>query len=212
MGSEYNDADSDEQPEHRVWLDAFWIYQTEVTNAMYRQCVEEDACQLPGDTTKYQDADYADHPVVRLSWYDADAYCQWSGGQLPTEAQWEKAARGTDGRKYPWGNESLTCSLANYSGCIDGTAPVGSYDAGVSPYGALDMAGNVWEWVADWYDISYYSRSPYENPAGPTDGNFRVIRGGSWFADDRYLRVSFRLRYYPDFSVNYFGFRCLLSP
>jgi formylglycine-generating enzyme required for sulfatase activity len=112
--------DSDEAPEHVVWLDAFWIYQTEVTNAQYRQCVEEDACELPGNTTNYQDPDYADHPVVHVSWYDAVAYCQWAGGQLPTEAQWEKAARGTDGRKYPWGDKTPPAAWRTFLAVLAG--------------------------------------------------------------------------------------------
>ena len=212
MGSEDEDAWDDEKPEHQVYLDAFWIYQTEVTNAQYRQCVEEDACLLPGDTTKYQDADYADHPVVHVSWYDADAYCQWSRGQLPTEAEWEKAARGTDGRIYPWGDQKPTCNLANFSGCVGGTSRVGSYPDGASPYGALDMAGNVWEWVADWYAEDYYSRSPDDNPTGPTSGNKRGIRSGSWYSGRGSLRVSYRNRYGPDNWYGNYGFRCLRSP
>ena len=180
MGSEDEDADSDEDPEHTVYLDAYWIYKHEVTNAQYRQCVDEGECDVPSNVNQFNNPDFDDHPVVFVSWYDADAYCQWAGGRLPTEAEWEKAARGTDGRKFPWGEESPTCSLAQFRDCSGETKPVGSFPAGASPYGALDMAGNVWEWVGDWYDGGYYSQSPSENPQGPDSGEYRVIRGGSW--------------------------------
>jgi eukaryotic-like serine/threonine-protein kinase len=225
MGSEDADADSDEKPRHPVYLDAFWIYQTEVTNGMYRQCVEKGACQLPGNTTFYQNQNYADHPVVYVSWFDAVAYCQWAGGQLPTEAQWEKAARGTGGSKYPWGDSPITGRKANFcdSNCElswadtrqdDGfsrTSPVGSFPDGASPYDALDMAGNVWEWVADWYNSTYYSRSPYTNPIGQASGTDRVLRGGSWNSDERHLRVSFRNWNLPASWDGNRGFRCAFS-
>jgi formylglycine-generating enzyme required for sulfatase activity len=161
--------------------------------------------------------------VVQVSWFDAVAYCQWAGGQLPTEAQWEKAARGTDGQKYPWDDNPLTGRKANFcdSNCElswsdtsqdDGfsrTSPVGSFPDGASPYGALDMAGNVWEWVADWYDSTYYSRSTYENPTGSTNENVRAIRGGSWSNNLRYLRVSYRNWALQDAGYLGGGFRCL---
>lgn len=224
MGSEDSDAFSDEAPEHQVWLDAFWIYQTEVTNEQYRQCVEDGACELPGNTTNYQNPFYANHPVGFVSWFNADAYCQWAGGQMPTEAEWEKAARGTYGRKYPWGNEPVTGHKANYCdvNCQDHiradtdhndgyaiTSPVGSFPDGASPYGALDMAGNVWEWVADWHSRFYYNRSPYENPTGPFSGDGRVVRGGSFSSLQRFLRGSFRSYASPDGWGDSLGFRCL---
>jgi formylglycine-generating enzyme required for sulfatase activity len=161
MGSSDSDPDAadDEKPQHTVYLDAFYIDETEVTNAQYRACVEAGACNAPADTTDYDHADYAQHPVVYVSWGDADAYCLWAGKRLPAEAEWEKAARGTDGRTYPWG-EGIDCDHAQYSECGGRTVPVGSKAKGASLYGALDMAGNVWEWVADWYDSGYYSKSP----------------------------------------------------
>ena len=227
MGSEDSVADSDEAPEHKVWLDAFWIYQHEVTNQEYRTCVDAGQCISPSNNRYYSDPEYRDHPVLYVDWNRADAYCQWAGGQLPTEAEWEKAARGDgDSRKYPWGNADVTGLKANYCdrNCENDwkdnsqdddyarTAPVGSYLAGASPYGALDMAGNVWEWVADWYDPNYYSRADYKNPTGPPSGTSRVLRGGSWFDIQGYLRFSFRGRRYPGFTGSDLGFRCLHLP
>jgi eukaryotic-like serine/threonine-protein kinase len=212
MGSEDEDAWDEEKPEHLVYLDAYWIYKHEVTNQQYRQCVDANACKEPRSTANYNNSSYKNHPVVYVSWDDADAYCQWVGGRLPTEAEWEKAARGTDGRTYPWGDDNPTCNLANHSACEGGTTPVGSYPDGASPYGALDMAGNVWEWVADWYEEDYYSRSPYENPQGPTRWIYRVHRGGSWNSNERNLWVSYRHRNNPDFRGYHYGFRCVCSP
>jgi formylglycine-generating enzyme required for sulfatase activity len=210
MGSEDQDAWDREKPEHTVYLDAYWISKHPVTNQEYRACVEAGECRDPGNTQDYSDPAYEAHPVRYVNWHDAQTYCEWAGGRLPTEAEWEKAARGTDGRRYPWGDENPTCSLANYSGCVDETTPVGSTPAGASPYGALDMAGNVWEWVADWYADDYYSRALDENPSGPDSGDYRVLRGGSWGVNEWYLRVSNRLGRYPGNWYNNNGFRCLL--
>lgn len=211
----------DEIPQHTVTLDAFWIDQHEVTNAQYRRCVEAGACTGP---VGWDDSDFngPDQPVVRVTWYDAQDYCEWAGARLPTGAEWEKAARGTDGRKYPWGND-FDCWKGNFDdeqelddylvpggpNC-DGyvrTAPVGSFPAGASPYGTLDMAGNVWEWVADWYDANYYARSPARNPQGPDSGESKVLRGGAW--DNAWdVRSTSSYGNHPTGSDNYDGFRC----
>jgi eukaryotic-like serine/threonine-protein kinase len=159
MGSTYADtfAQEDEFPQHTVYLDAFWIDQYEVTNKQYAQCVEAGACKAPKNTgstmreSYYGNPEFDDYPVIEMRWQDANAYCIWAGRSLPTEAQWEKAARGTDGRMFTWGNDNLNESLLNYNKNVGDTTKVGSYEAGKSPYGAYDMIGNVWEWVADKY-------------------------------------------------------------
>jgi serine/threonine-protein kinase len=207
MGSE--NGDSDEKPVHVVWLDAFWIDQTEVTNAMYAKCVTEGMCK-PSEYADNNKFNSSDQPVVAVDWNDATAYCKWAGRRLPTEAEWEKAARGTDGRTYPWGEE-LNCDIANAPFCKENTSKVGTYTNGASPYGALDMAGNAWEWVADWYDSSYYNNSPDRNPVGPGSGEYRVLRGGSWDPDGG-VRASYRGAGNPDFGGRDFGFRCAVSP
>jgi formylglycine-generating enzyme required for sulfatase activity len=206
MGSD--EGDSKEQPVHTVYLDAFYIDKTEVTNAQYRECVEAGACDTPEDTAYYDNADYAQHPVVFVSWNDADAYCRWAGKQLPTEAEWEKAARGTDGRLWPWGNEWHAERCNSAEGGKGNTTPVGAYPEGASPYGALDMAGNVWEWVADWRGEDYYSQSPDRNPRGPDSGHYRVLRGGSWSYIAHFVRCANRGGAPPETRYNTFGFRC----
>lgn len=208
----------DERPEHQVYLDAYWIDKTEVTNAMYARCVANKKCNSPqslkSNTRKkyYGNPEFDDFPVIYVSWEDAKKYCEWVGRDLPTEAQWEKAARGPDGRLYPWGNTQPKNTLLNYlrSGIKD-TSKVGSYPDGASIYGALDMAGNVYEWVNDWYSSVYYQSSPSENPLGPISGTFRVARGGAWGYDAEYARSSYRNRYTPDRSFFSYGFRCALS-
>jgi serine/threonine protein kinase len=203
MGSD--EGESHEQPVHTVYLDAFYVDKYEVTNAQYRACVEAGACDTPKNTTYYDNAGYAQHPVVYVTWDDADAYCRWAGKRLPTEAEWEKAARGTDGRTYPWG-EGIDCEHAQYSGCPGDTLPVGSKLAGASPYGVLDMAGNVYEWVADWYGQYYYSQSPARNPSGPDSGIMKAIRGGAWCVTQWNARCTYRGRY--GYRDNHVGFRC----
>ena len=211
MGS--NNGESDEQPVHTVYLDSFYIDKYEVTNALFRQCVDAGVCTAPTScdygTPTFNDADKSNHPVVCVDWNDATTYCQWQGKSLPTEAQWEKAARGTDGRTYPWG-EGLDCNKAQYEDCGGGTVPVGTKN-GVSPYGAYDMAGNVWEWVNDWYDGNYYASSPASNPTGPSSGQTRGLRGGGWSSYWNYTRVANRNDYYPDGRGKFIGFRCAVS-
>jgi formylglycine-generating enzyme required for sulfatase activity len=227
MGS----SGSDEKPQHTVYLDAFWIDRTEVTNAQYvqflnavgghegtcggRECAEtkvEDKYShilRTGQDGRYVvESGFKDHPVTQVSWYGAQAYCAWAGARLPTEAEWEKAARGDDGRSYPWGNEAPDCSKAQYGDCGGATVAVGSRPAGASPYGTLDMAGNVWEWVADWYDPSYYSSSATQNPQGPDSGERKVFRGGSWGYPAAFVRASDRARNRPTYAGFNVGFRC----
>jgi formylglycine-generating enzyme required for sulfatase activity len=197
-------CDGDAQPIHPVYLDAFFIDRTEVTNAQYRACENAGACLPPlaedSETRSnyYTNPAYDDYPVIHINWARAWTYCDWVGRRLPTEAEWEKAARGTDMRWYPWGNTSPTCDLLNYTWvtfvngepryhrCVGDTAPVGSCPDGASPYGALDMAGNVREWVNDFYYNRYYHTSPYYNPPGPasTPAMEHLVRGGAW-ADHR---------------------------
>jgi formylglycine-generating enzyme required for sulfatase activity len=198
--------------QHKVYLDAFWIDKTEVTNARYRQCVEAGACTESCASADSQfNKDY--QPVVCVNWDDATAYCQWAGARLPTEAEWEKAARGTDSRAYPWGYEEPDCNRARYRTCGWATEVVGSLRAGASPCGALDMAGNVDEWIADWYAVDYYTHSPAHNPTGPDSGQYRVLRGGSWGSESTsLLRSSNRNRANPDRRNLIIGFRCGLSP
>jgi formylglycine-generating enzyme required for sulfatase activity len=151
---------------------------------------------------------FDDHPVAFVTWYAARAYCAWAGGRLPTEAEWEKAARGGDEGIFPWGGD-LECSRANYLDCnLNGSLPVGSLLAGASPYNALDMTGNVWEWVADWHAADYYTRSPAENPAGPETGLARVVRGGSWLFDAKHARNANRRSDGPLITKPDYGFRC----
>jgi len=202
----------EEKPVHSVDLDAFWIDQTEVTNEMYAKCVQDGGCTQPSNPAHFNDPNYANHPVVYVSWIDANKYCTWADRRLPTEAEWEKAARGMDGRVYPWG-DTIDCSLANYwgqeNGCDGNTTSVGNYPTGVSPYGALDMAGNVMEWVS-----SKYEQYPYN----PTDGRedlsvsgARMVRGGAWNLTGNFVRSTRRDWYGPSLKRNYIGFRCSRS-
>lgn len=211
MGSETYD---DEKPIHQVYLDAFYMDIYEVTNTLYEACVDAGGCTLPKNTSRYDDVEYENHPVVYVDWNQADAYCSWRDASLPTEAQWEKAARGEDGRTYPWG-EGISCNQANYYDgskyCVGDTTEVGSYESGKSPYGMYDMAGNVWEWVNDWYDENYYSNSPFSNPLGPDSGQFRVLRGGAWDGYGYLLRASLRDWLAPGGFSSGFGFRCVRS-
>jgi formylglycine-generating enzyme required for sulfatase activity len=193
--------ENDEIPAHDVTLDAFWIDQVEVTNGMYGLCVKAGACRLPVKLNSDNHEDYfgnpefQDYPVVQIAWYDANAYCQWAGRRLPTEAEWERAARGDDLRTYPWGGEPPNEQNSNANNIVGDVTRVGTYASGASQFGALDLAGNAWEWVADYYSAKYYAESPTTNPTGPESGglnHLRVIRGGS-FQDNLFnLRISNR--------------------
>jgi iron(II)-dependent oxidoreductase len=210
MGSPEGEGDDDEHPQHTVFLDAFYIDKYEVTNFQYKQFMDATGHGAP-DYWNNENYNQPNQPVVGVTWHDAIAYAKWAGKRLPTEAEWEKAARGTDGRIYPWGNEwdSSKCNSGVGGDGYQYTAPVGSFPAGASPYGVMDMSGNVWEWCADWSDRNYYSRSPQQNPKGPDSGSERVLRGGSWFNTDRTdLRCAFRVWDNPGFRGHYRGFRC----
>ncbi len=199
-----------EKPQRSVYLDAFWIDQTEVTNAHYRACVEAGMCRTPG-CWENSDTNAPQQPVVCVTWDDAQTYAHWVGGRLPTEAEWEKAARGWDGRIYPWGDHAPTCDLANYLDCVGHPDPVGSCPAGISPVGALDMAGNVWEWVSDWYASDAYSRSAAANPQGPETGRNVVVRGGTWKDIAAMTRCAARSFNPPDYAYHDVGFRVVMA-
>lgn len=217
---------SDEYPYHAVTLSAYKIGKYEVTVGEYQQCVVNGACNNSNEDEPHYGTNTGDsscnlgatdkdnHPMQCVTWYGAKAYCEWIGGRLPTEAEWEKAARGTDGRKYPWGNETATCDYAvvyegGYGCGSGGTMPIGSKDAGKSPYDIYDMAGNVEEWVNDWFGKNYYESLPTNNPVGPEAGVARVLRGGSWlFSGDGIVRASRRGNYNPTFGYSQHGFRC----
>jgi formylglycine-generating enzyme required for sulfatase activity len=207
MGDDGPEADADEQPVARVFVDTFWIDRVEVTHARYRRCVESGGCTVPigGGVS---DPGRADHPVDLVSWEQAVAYCRWVGKRLPTEAEWEKAARGEDGRRYPWGDR-FDAGRAS-GGYAAGTAAVGQYAAGASPFGALDMAGNVWEWTS-----SLYRAYPYDAGDGreaPAARGARVNRGGSWYYEAWYLRTTYRATADHVYRrIADLGFRCAAS-
>jgi formylglycine-generating enzyme required for sulfatase activity/tRNA A-37 threonylcarbamoyl transferase component Bud32 len=241
MGSD--SGEDDEKPVHKVTLDAYWIDQTEVTNALFAKFVQEtnyktgaekNGCSYVGTDLTGNCVSGAnwmhprgihsnnlgkdDFPVIHVLWNDAVAYCKWAGRRLPTEAEWEKAAswdaQTKTKRVYPWGN-SIDCSFANYLGkdngnnaCVGDITKVGSYEGGRSPYGAYDMAGNVWEWIADWYSDTYYQNLLSFNPIGPDIGSSRGRRGGSWNVTDSKVRSTFRGKVYPSYSSSNIGFRC----
>jgi formylglycine-generating enzyme required for sulfatase activity len=196
-------AENDELPYHDVSLKEFWLDQTEVTNGMYALCAQAGTCRPPQKPSSikrpsyFGNPEFQDYPVVQITWGDAQAYCTWAGRRLLTEAEWERAARGDDMRTYPWGDEPPTERYANFNNLIRDTSRVGSYPAGASPFGALDMAGNVWEWVSDFYLMNYYESAPTADPPGPVDsfGRYqRVIRGGSF--QDEFISVRLSNRGY----------------
>jgi formylglycine-generating enzyme required for sulfatase activity len=210
MGAE--DGLPDARPMHRVYVSAFWIDKHEVTNRQYRHCVESGGCTPPKDRTAYDDPALGEHPVTNVTWTQAHHYCQWRGKRLPTEAEWEKAARGTDGRLYPWGNSDdplkTRVHMADRKTPRNGTAPVGSQDFAVSPYGVADLVANVSEWVNDWYADDFYRSSPARDPQGPARGSFRVLRGGEAAERPLEMRASFRGWDEMTYWGPSLGFRC----
>ena len=235
MGTNSKEANTDQKPAHTVYLDAFYIDKHEVTNAQYEKFIlaggykkrefwtEEgwnfiqkfqfDADEWHQIETPLQYGENSvstepDHPVIGVSWYEANAYAAWAGKRLPTEAEWEKAARGTDGRIYPWGNETDFSKLSYFPHVVK-VQTVGSFGNGASPYGVLDMAGSVWEWCADWYNESCYPQGSRKNPTGPDDGEYRVLRGGGWDSIRLQLRTSYRYYDKENRRAYNIGFRCV---
>ena len=238
MGAAQDDllAEDNEKPQHQVYLDAYWIDSTETTNINFGKCLAAGACHPKVYETSASSyipysihPDYQNYPALLYESIPAAEYCQWAGRRLPTEAEWEKAARGVDARLYPWGNDPLDCTRANYFGCNTDlnedpsaprcgyssycrTRPVTDYISGASPYSALNMAGNVWEWVSDWYQADYYSNSPINNPTGPLTGDFRVIRGGGAKGLTQELRTTERVSGTPRHNMDgQVGFRCAMN-
>ncbi|HEX7555782.1 MAG TPA: formylglycine-generating enzyme family protein [Leptolinea sp.] len=250
MGSD--GENNGENPLHTVNLDAYWIDRTDVTNAQFAKFINESGYKTDAEkggnsvvfnvnTKKLEVVKGANwmhpegatsslnglekYPVTQMSWNDAAAYCQWAGRRLPTEAEWEKAARGTDGRKYPWGNQPPAGNLLNFADknlpadqsdnkIDDGyrfTSPVGNFPDGASPYGVMDMAGNVWNWVVDWFDGGYYKLSPALNPQGPVTGSVKVLRGGGWGDNVNGTLADNRVSSHPNGRGPSLGFRCASS-
>jgi formylglycine-generating enzyme required for sulfatase activity len=207
----------DEQPQRTIYLETFSIDRHEVTNHQYQQFVAATGHRKAGPPSRYAKSigkmRGPNQPVVYVSWADADAYCRWKGKRLPTEAEWEKAMRGTDGRLWPWGNQEKP-NGANWARVQDGhevSAPVGTFQTDQSPYGVMDGAGNVMEWVADWYQESYYKVAPDKDPPSPEFGTFRVMRGGGYTTTGGDLRITSRSKMVPDFRDETIGFRCAIS-
>ena len=262
MGSPEGEGAYDEYPQHKVYLDDYYIDKYEVTNAKFKEFVEAtgyvtDAERKgygevwnpkepmifkrhnlsgvnwrsphawvdnkwypnrphPEEWENYNIEDKMNYPVIQVSWNDAKAYTKWAGKRLPTEAEWEKAARGTDSRRWPWGNEfdlNLGGIIAHANIGSDWLLPVGCFPTGVSPYGVYNLTGNVQEWTADWYASDYYTHTPRNNPKGPDTGRFRVMRGGSWKqVKPHHVLIANRAYQLPDYSSNFVGFRCAWSP
>jgi formylglycine-generating enzyme required for sulfatase activity len=216
MGSEM----AGEGPPHPVSVDAYYIDRYEVTNAQYQRFVDATDHRTPQHEVdpRYDlwaggtfPPEFKAQPVVNVDWHDAAAYCEWAGKRLPTEAEWEKAARGTDARIYPWGNDPPTPARLNFARRWEGPQtlrPVGSFEQGRSPFGAYDMAGNVWEWVNDWYGPGYYKAPQERNPRGPGGGSAKVLRGGSWTNLARLVRATHRYGADPEMRNSDTGFRC----
>lgn len=227
MGADESDkkADESEKPRHEVYLDTFYIYKFEVTNRQFRKFVEDTGYNADGNWEKWVTPGTWDYPVVMVSWNDANAYGKWAGVKLPTETQWEKSARGTDGRIYPWGNKwnPELCNNKNTSDDIlrgktrmlynkTGITPGGMFPAGKSPYGVMDMVGNVQEWCRDWFDEEYYKKSPKKNPEGPSRGTDKVLRGGSFYQEIETCRTTHREDNFPKGNDTDYGFRCVWQP
>lgn len=221
MGSQARKGPSNEFPQHEIYLDAYYINKYDVTNQEFAKFVNKTGYSAEGSWRDYAKMGREKHPVIDVSWNDALAYCKWAGGRLPTEAEWEKAARGAGGEEYPWGwiFDGEECNWFKgpaVSGMADiymgrGTTPVDSFPSGASPYGCLDMAGNVCQWCNDWYDKAYYHNSPSKNPKGPSNGKCRVYRGGSWFNEAYYLRCAYRAWRSPYHGLKVIGFRVCRS-
>jgi formylglycine-generating enzyme required for sulfatase activity len=214
MGSSMGEAD--EQPVHWVYLETFFMDTYQVSVSQYARFLDATSQEAPPDWSIMNRSQHQKRPIANVDWEEAKAYCTWAGKRLPTEAEWEKAARGTDGRTYPWGNEHPTKFFANVNrenwnnhGAL---TPVGKFEEGKSPYGIYDMAGNVWEWVSDWYDPDYYKTSPSKNPTGPSTGESKVIRGGSWGSASDALRSANREIHSPSIRGLGTGFRCAKTP
>ena len=225
MGVPHGDRDGgrDEYPRHDVFVNNFYIDKFELTNGRYLEFVRATNHRTPqnpknatrnlwqGDTITES---LADRPVINVDWADANAYCQWVSKRLPTEAEWEKAAKGTADRRFPWGNVEPTNKHLNFNQQWIGEKtlmPVGSYEAGKSPFGVYDMAGNVWEWVNDWYDAKYYEKSPAKNPTGPETGTKRVLRGSGWQNETPTVRIFTRVDSDPTIRNESTGFRCAMD-
>ena len=204
---------TDELPLTQIMIGAFYIDATEVTQAQYQQCMDNGQCTAPDSAGGFDPVNKGNYPVGGVEWMQAVSYCTWKGKRLPTEAEWEKASRGTDGRTYPWGNFGPDCTLAHYLDCTLGDSQplaVGSR-AGDSPLGLKDMAGNNLEWTNDWYASSYYQTSPTTDPQGPSSGMYKVLRGGGWGYGTLYLRSANRYFALPTVKPAQFGFRCVMN-
>ncbi|GAB4333885.1 MAG: hypothetical protein Kow0099_05800 [Candidatus Abyssubacteria bacterium] len=213
---------SNERPKRQIYLDAYYIDQFEVTNSQYKEFIDATGHAMPyinalwAEPFNWRNGTYppgkGDHPVVLVSWYDAVAYAKWAGKRLPTEAEWEKAARGTDGRMWPWGNDWSIDRCNIKESFINSTIPVYLYEKGKSPYGCFNMAGNAMEWTSDWYSERYYARAPASNPLGPSAGSYKVARGGAWDSNiSLYARTGYRHYFPPDKKSPSIGFRCVKS-